>query len=98
MNTLTHRTFYVPISLSLLLVVTGALFAGVARADPPSSIARLSYVSGAVSFSPAGEDEWVSASTSRPLIPSDRMWVPGGSRADTHSSSPAGEKLTAPLT
>jgi hypothetical protein len=71
---------------TFLLMVTGALFAGVALADPPSSIARLSYVSGAVSFSPAGEDEWVSASTSRPLIPSDRMWVPGGSRAELQTS------------
>ena len=74
------------VSISFLLAVVAGLFAGVARADPPSSIARLSYVSGAVSFSPAGENEWVSASTSRPLISSDRIWVPAGSRSELQTS------------
>ncbi len=32
-----------------------------ASADPPSRVARLGYLSGAVSFSPAGENDWVQA-------------------------------------
>ena len=31
------------------------------RGDPPSRVARLSYVRGEVSFSPAGEEDWVNA-------------------------------------
>ncbi|MDP9974645.1 hypothetical protein J2W39_005915 [Variovorax paradoxus] len=38
-------------------------------------MARLAaYVSGAVSFSPAGENDWVRASVNRPLITGDRLW------------------------
>ena len=72
--------------LYIFLAGAAALLSGFARADPPSSIARLSYVSGAVSFSPAGESDWVSASTNRPLIASDRIWVPAGSRAELQTS------------
>ena len=84
MNMSNRRALYLP--FIFLLAVVAALCAGVARADPPSSIARLSYMSGPVSFSPAGEDQWVYASTSRPLIPSDRIWVPAGSRAELQTS------------
>jgi hypothetical protein len=48
---------------------------GWAHADPPSRVARLAYVSGAVSFSPAGENDWVRASINRPLITGDRLWA-----------------------
>ena len=72
--------------LYIFLASAAALLSGVARADPPSSIARLSYIGGAVSFSPAGENDWVSASTNRPLIAHDRIWVPAGSRAELQTS------------
>ena len=57
-------------------------FSGLASADPPSRVARLGYISGAVSFSPAGEDDWVQAGINRPLTAGDRLWVDGGSRAE----------------
>jgi len=55
--------------------------AGFAFADPPYRVARLGYISGSVSFSPAGEDEWVNASLNRPLVTGDRLWVVPGGRA-----------------
>ena len=40
---------------------------GWAHADPPARVARLAYASGAVSFSPGGESDWVRAAVNRPL-------------------------------
>ena len=51
---------------------------GSARADegdPPSRVARLSYVEGAVSFQPAGIQEWTAAERNRPLTTGDRLWT-----------------------
>jgi hypothetical protein len=61
-----------------------ALFAigGLAAADPPSRAARLGYMSGSISFSPAGEDAWVQATQNRPLTTGDRLWVDADSRAE----------------
>ena len=47
-------------------------------ADPPSRVARLGYITGAVSFSPAGENDWVQAALNRPLTTGDRLWVDAG--------------------
>lgn len=57
-------------------------FAGLASADPPSRVARLGYVVGVVSFSPAGEDDWVQAGINRPLTTGDRLWADRGARAE----------------
>jgi hypothetical protein len=60
-----------------------ALFAGsLAFADPPSRVARLGYVTGAVSFSPAGESDWVQATLNRPLTAGDRLWADARARAE----------------
>src|SRR5450759_4717351 len=61
-----------------------ALFAlsGWAAADPPSRAARLGYMSGAVSFSPAGENDWVQAAQNRPLTSGDRLWADADARAE----------------
>jgi hypothetical protein len=53
-----------------------------AAADPPSRVARLAYAEGNVSFSPAGDDEWVRAALNRPLVAGDRLWSDAGSRAE----------------
>ena len=53
-----------------------------AAAEPPLRVARLSYMKGTVSFSPAGEDDWVRAVPNRPLTTGDRLWVDAGSRAE----------------
>jgi hypothetical protein len=56
-------------------------------ADPPARVARLSFFSGPVSFSPAGEDEWVLATPNRPLITGDRLWADAGGRAELQAGS-----------
>ena len=57
-------------------------FSGWAGADPPSRVARLGYMTGAVSFSPAGESDWVQAAVNRPLTTGDRLWADAGARAE----------------
>ena len=57
-------------------------FSGWASADPPSRVARLGYMTGAVSFSPAGENDWVQATINRPLTTGDRLWADAGARAE----------------
>jgi hypothetical protein len=39
-------------------------------------------MSGAVSFSPAGENDWVQATINRPLTTGDRLWADAGARAE----------------
>jgi len=66
-----------PGRLAVLAVLALAAL-GSARADegdPPSRVARLSYVEGAVSFQPAGIDEWTAAERNRPLTTGDRLWT-----------------------
>ena len=65
------------------------LLSGAALADPPTRVARLSFLSGPVSFSPAGEDEWVLAAPNRPLITGDRLWADAGGRAELQAGSVA---------
>ena len=59
-----------------------AAFSGWASADPPSRVARLGYMSGAVSFSPAGENDWLQARVNRPLTSGDRLWSDRRTRAE----------------
>jgi hypothetical protein len=55
--------------------------------DPPSRVARLSFVKGQVSFSPAGTDDWVSAVLNRPITTGDKLWTDQDSRAELHIGS-----------
>ena len=71
-----HRAGALTISAVLLA------FSGWAIADPPSRVARLGYASGEVSFSPAGEADWVQATVNRPLGPGDRLWSDARARAE----------------
>src|SRR5262247_3306795 len=50
--------------------------------DPPVRVARISYVSGDVSFQPGGEDDWGWAAINRPMTTGDALWVERGSRAE----------------
>ena len=70
------------IGLSLALA-----FTGLALADPPMRVARMGYISGAVSFSPAGENDWVAGTLNRPLVTGDRLWADGGARAELQIGS-----------
>ncbi|MEO8564858.1 MAG: DUF6600 domain-containing protein [Betaproteobacteria bacterium] len=73
-------------------VLAGAamlLLSGAGMADPPTRVARLGFFSGPVSFSPAGEEEWVLAIPNRPLITGDRLWSDVGGRAELQAGSVA---------
>lgn len=50
--------------------------------DPPSRIARLAYTHGAVSFQPAGTDDWVTSTVNRPMTTGDKLWSDSDSRAE----------------
>jgi hypothetical protein len=52
--------------------------------DPPSRVARLGYISGSVSFQPAGTDDWVNAMVNRPITTGDKLWADNDSRAELH--------------
>ncbi|HTE16721.1 MAG TPA: DUF6600 domain-containing protein [Burkholderiales bacterium] len=67
------------LTLAAFLTLT---FSGWAEAEPPSRAARLSYISGTVSFSPAGQPDWVRAVVNRPLTTGDRLWADDNSRAE----------------
>jgi uncharacterized protein DUF6600 len=57
--------------------------------DPPGRVARLSYMDGAVSFVPAGTEEWLDANPNRPLTRGDRLWTDEDSRAELQIGSAA---------
>src|SRR5476649_228122 len=74
----THTT---PRRTLMALCVAAALgLSTSAYADPPARAARLSYASGAVSFSPAGDTRWLQAPVNRPLVSGDRVWADNGAR------------------
>ena len=56
--------------------------AGQAQVDPPARVARLGYLSGNVSFTPAGENDWVQAQVNRPVVTGDKLWTDAGGRAE----------------
>ncbi len=73
-------TFFRPRwALASALLLT---FSGMVAAEPPSRAARLGYINGTVSFSPAGQPDWVRAAVNRPLTTGDRLWTGGNSRAE----------------
>jgi hypothetical protein len=57
--------------------------------DPPGRVARISYLSGAVSFQPNGEQDWIDANSNRPLTTGDNLWVDKDSIAEVHIGSTA---------
>jgi hypothetical protein len=78
--------------VGLLAVALAASFLAPQRAaadddDPPSRVARLAYSSGAVSFEPAGTDDWVSAVVNRPITTGDKLWNDNGARSELNIGS-----------
>src|SRR5271156_4753716 len=55
--------------------------------DPPSRVARLSLADGAVSFNPAGTEDWLDAVLNRPLSTGDKLWTDQNSRAELQIGS-----------
>src|SRR5689334_9438377 len=55
---------------------------GVQDSDPPVRVGRLADLAGEVSFSPAGNDEWVHARVNRPVVTGDKLWADNNARAE----------------
>src|ERR1700727_1085447 len=69
--------------LGLILLCTGwAQLVHAQEGDPPSRIARVAFVQGAVSFQPAGTQDWVAAPINRPLTTGDTLFGDQDSRAE----------------
>src|SRR5258708_38870748 len=88
-------TFAGKSSLTMLLGLAGLLsfVAPQARADeekdPPTRVARISYVDGSVSLQPGGQGDWGSAAKNRPVTISDKIWVDKDSRAELQAGTAA---------
>jgi hypothetical protein len=69
-------------------LVVAAAFAGVSAsatnvfADPPDRVARVSIVSGPVSFRPAASDEWDTVTPNYPLTIGDHLWTDRNARTE----------------
>ena len=74
--------------LSMLLSLAGLMSFGAPKAradedkDPPTRVARISFVDGSVSLQPGGEGDWGSAARNRPMTIGDKIWVDKDSRAE----------------
>src|SRR5580698_2092341 len=69
----------------LLICAAGFLVTSLAFADgddPPGRAARLSYLTGTVTFQPGSVEDWVPATLNRPMTTGDRLWTEAGARAE----------------
>lgn len=64
--------------LLFLALASAVVLAG---QDPPARVGRLSYISGSVSFQPAGVTDWAPATVNRPLTTGDQLFADNGARA-----------------
>lgn len=56
--------------------------ASLADDNPPSRVARVSYLKGRVSFQPAGQDQWSEATINFTVTTGDRLYTDKGARAE----------------
>jgi hypothetical protein len=52
------------------------------QADPPSRVARISFLDGSVSMQPGGTGDWGAASLNRPVTIGDKLWTDQNSRME----------------
>lgn len=52
------------------------------QGDPPSRVARISYLDGSVSMQPGGAGDWGAASLNRPVTIGDKVWTDQNSRLE----------------
>ncbi len=80
MNSLPRFTHIVAPALALVLLpVQGPDNRDV---DPPSRVARLSFINGSVSFRPGDVDDWTDATVNYPLRSGDHLWTDSDARAE----------------
>ena len=87
------KTFTGRSRLGLLFCLAGLLsfVAPQARADeekdPPTRVARISFVEGSVSLQPGGQGDWGAAARNRPVTIGDKIWVDKDSRAELQAGT-----------
>jgi hypothetical protein len=86
-NQLSMRFLFGLLAAVLLTVTLAQQLQAQDEDDPPSSVARLGYLQGSVSFQPAGESDWVEAAPNRPMTTGDKLWADKGSRAEVQLGS-----------
>ena len=74
-------------ALCLSLALWSAMPVLAQNNDPPGRVARLSYMSGSVSFEPAGENDWSLATLNYPLTGGDRLWTDKDARAELETGN-----------
>src|SRR5258708_28682309 len=67
------------IQLSLLASLT---WTSPAQADPPGRVARVSFLTGSVSFRPSSLSDWTDASLNYPLTIGDHIWSDVNARTE----------------
>src|SRR5208282_6096703 len=50
--------------------------------DPPTRVARISFLDGSVSIQPGGAGDWGAAARNRPMTVGDKPWTDKDSRAE----------------
>jgi len=81
---MTAPTFSWPLGLGLALACAAVpAFAQ----DPPARVGRIAWLSGPVSFAPAGAADWAQAPLNRPLVAGDRLWTDAGARDEAEFGS-----------
>ncbi len=79
----------------MLLSLAGLMSFGAPKAranedkDPPTRVARISFVDGSVSLQPGGQGDWGSAARNRPMTIGDKIWVDKDSRAELQAGPAA---------
>src|SRR5271170_2744701 len=77
--------------LGLLVCLTGLLCFAAPKAradepadagDPPTRVARVSYLDGSVSIQHGGQGDWGAAAKNRPMTVGDKLWTDKDSRAE----------------
>ncbi len=90
MKTQVHKILaLIGLALMVALLVPQRASAQDDNDDPPTRVARLGFTSGAVSFNPAGTDDWVTAVVNRPVTTGDKLWTDAEARAELHLGSAA---------
>ena len=84
MNTTIRRLLFI---VALLTAVILPLRAD--SDDPPSRVARLSFLKGDVSFEPSGESQWNQASINYPLTSGDRIYTNNAGQAEFETGNVA---------
>jgi hypothetical protein len=70
-----------------IIVAVASVVARPAVADPPERVARVSFLSGPVSFRPASADEWTTATLNYPVTIGDHLWIDRGARTELELGS-----------